>query len=143
MHGASEGTEVGNRRSTLLGDAIATRDPRLFAQALVPVCQGYEDVLPWFAIAGPGLPPPEVDLPFDLPPGYGAYVVENEEPWTPREVFYEPFGDKWYFDGPVFDQDADELGTWYLYYWNPQGKAGDYVAVIGSAEIWVLMSKAK
>jgi len=113
-----------------------TEPVRLFAQALVPVCQGYEDVLPWFAIAGPGLPPPEVDLPFDLPPGYGAYVVENEEPWTPREVFYEPFGDKWYFDGPVFDQDADELGTWYLYYWNPQGKAGDYVAVIGSAEIW-------
>lgn len=51
-------------------------------------------------------------------------------------MFYEPFGDKWYFDGPVFDQDASEPGTWYLYYWNSQEKAGDYVAVIGSAEIW-------
>lgn len=29
---------------------------RLFAQALVPVCQGYEDLLPWFAVVGPGLP---------------------------------------------------------------------------------------
>lgn len=44
-----------------------TGQVRLFAQASVPVCHGYEDVLPWFAVAGPGLPPPEVDLPFELP----------------------------------------------------------------------------
>ena len=109
---------------------------RLFAQAIVPVCQGYEELLPWFAVIGPGLPLPEVPLPFDLPAGYGARVVRNEEPWTPRETFFEPFGDKWYFDGPVFDETVTTPGTWYLYYWNPHGVGGDYAAIIGPAEIW-------
>ncbi len=109
---------------------------RLFAQAIVPVCQGYEELLPWFAVVGPDLPLPDVPLPFDLPPGYGAWVVQNEEPWTPRETFFEPFGDKWYFDGPVFDEVVSTQGTWYLYYWNPYGIAGDYSAIVGAAEIW-------
>jgi hypothetical protein len=109
---------------------------RLFAQGIVPVCQGYEEVLPWFAVVGPGLPEPPVDLPFELPPGYGAYVVENVPPWTARDVFYEPFGDKWYFDGPTFDQDVSTPGMWYLYYWNPYKVPGDYVAVVGSEELW-------
>ena len=113
-----------------------TGPTRVYAQAIVPVCQGYEDVLPWFAVAGPGLPPPDEDLPFDLPEGYGAWVVKNKDPWTQREVFYEPFGGKWYFDGEIFDEEVTEPGTWYLYYWNSQGKPGDYVAIIGPAEIW-------
>lgn len=109
---------------------------RLFAQALVPVCEGYEDLLPWFAVVGPGLPQPQSRLPFELPPGYGAVVVENAAPWTPRKTFYEPFGGKWYFDGPVFDRVVSTPGRWFLYYWNPYGKIGDYVAVVGSKEIW-------
>jgi hypothetical protein len=113
-----------------------TEPTRLFAQAIVPVCQGHELVLPWFAVIGPGLQPPDVALPFELPPGYGATVIENEEPWTPRETFYEPFGDKWYFDGPVFDEIVHTTGTWYLYFWSPQGVAGDYTAVVGPLEIW-------
>ncbi len=113
-----------------------TEPTQLFAQAIVPVCQGHERVLPWFAVVGPGLPPPDVALPFDLPPGYGATVTRNEEPWTPRETFYEPFGDKWYFDGPIFEETVVTPGTWYLYFWNPEGVAGDYVAVVGPLEIW-------
>jgi hypothetical protein len=117
--------------------AFQVNEPvRLFAQAIVPVCQGYEELLPWFAVVGPDLPLPDVPLPFDPPPGYGARVVENEEPWTPRETFFEPFGDKWYFDGPVFDGVLSTPGTWYLYYWNPYGIAGDYAAIVGAAEIW-------
>lgn len=119
--------------------AFEVKEPvRLFAQALVPVCQGYEDLLPWFAVVGPGLPEPRAELPFELPPGYGALVVENAEPWTPRRTFYEPFGNKWYFDGPVFEGVASTPGRWYLYYWNPYGRSGDYVAVLGSKEIWNL-----
>jgi hypothetical protein len=113
-----------------------TEPTRLFAQAIVPVCQGYELLLPWFAVVGPGLPEPGVPLPFDLPPGYGAWVVQNEEAWTPRDTFYEPFGDKWYFDGPTFDETVSSPGTWYLYYWNPHGVGGDYAAVVGPLEIW-------
>ncbi len=113
-----------------------TEPTRLFAQAIVPVCQGYELVLPWFAVVGPGLPVPDVELPFELPPGYGATVIQNEEPWTPRETLYEPFGDKWYFEGPAFDETVAATGTWYLYFWNPQGVVGDYTAIVGPLEIW-------
>lgn len=115
-----------------------TEPARLFAQAIVPVCQGHEALLPWFAVVGPGLPLPEGPLPFDLPRGYGARVVPNQEPWTPRPAFFEPFGDKWYFDGPVFDEVVSTPGTWYLYYWNPHGVGGDYAAIVGPAEIWDL-----
>ncbi len=115
-----------------------TEPVRLFAQALVPVCQGYEDLLPWFAVVGPGLPEPQTVLPFEVPPGYGALVVENAEPWTPRKTFYEPFGDKFYFEGPAFDGVVSTPGLWYLCFWTPYGKSGDYVAVLGSKEIWDL-----
>ena len=111
---------------------------RVFAQAIVPVCQGHEELLPWFAVVGPGLAVPDIALPFELPAGYGAWVVENEEPWTPRTAFFEPFGDKWYFDGPVFDEVLSTPGTWYLYYWSPYEVGGDYVAVVGPEEIWDL-----
>ena len=36
-----------------------TGPTRVFAQAIVPVCQGYEELLPWFAVLGPGLPVPD------------------------------------------------------------------------------------
>jgi hypothetical protein len=88
------------------------------------------------AVVGPGLPVPDIDLPFELPAGYGAWVVQNEEPWTPRETSFEPFGDKWYFDGPVLDKVVSTPGIWYLYYWSPYDVAGDYVAVVGPYEIW-------
>lgn len=115
-----------------------TGPTRVFAQAIVPVCHGYEELLPWFAVVGPGLPVPDIPLPFDLPAGYGAWVVQNEEPWTPRPTFFEPFGDKWYFDGPVFDEVVSTPGTWYLYFWSPYDVGGDYVAVVGPEEIWDL-----
>jgi hypothetical protein len=86
-------------------------DPvRLFANAIVPVCPGYEDLLPWLAVVGPGLPASEEELPFSLPEGYGAVVVENLAPGEPRETFYEFFGAKYYY----------------------------YVAVIGAEEVFSL-----
>lgn len=109
---------------------------RVFVQSLVPVCPGYDNLLPWFAVVGPDLPDPEVELPFELPPGYGAIVVPNLEPGEPRETFYEPFGGKWYYDGPSFDDYVFTSGTWYVYFWDPWGTGGDYVGVIGYEEQW-------
>jgi hypothetical protein len=114
------------------------RPVRVYAQALVPVCPGYEEVRPWFALVGPGLPAPRARLPFSLMPGYGAIVVENVPEGQPRETFYEPFGGKSYFDGPVLEMEVSDPGTWYLYFWDPAHAVGDYVAVIGDQEIWGL-----
>lgn len=110
----------------------------LFGQALVPVCPGYEQLLPWFAIVGPGLPPPAVELPFQLPDGDGAIVVPNLAPGETRPVFYEPFGGKWYYDGPTFEATLTVPGTYYAVFWDPLQLGGDYVAVLGDQEIWKL-----
>lgn len=110
----------------------------VYANALVPVCPGYEELLPWLAVVGPGLPEPEGDVPFTIPEGYGVVVIENLAPGESRENFYEPFGAKYYYDAPAFDQEVSERGTWYIYYWDPYEMGGDYVAVLGFEEVFSL-----
>ena len=107
----------------------------VFIQAIVPVCGiFYEDFVPWFALVGPGLPAPNQTVPFDIPSGYGAIVKENVDPGDPRETFYEFFGGKWYYDGPIFNEEISIPGTYYIYYWDPHEMGGDYVAIIGNVE---------
>lgn len=115
-----------------------TQATRIYIELIVPACPIYETFVPWFAIAGPGLPSPEIDLPFSIPDGYGAMVCENVEPGEEREKFYEPFGGKWYYAGPVFDEVVETPGTYYVYYWDPYNKGGDYVAVLGYRELWFM-----
>lgn len=107
---------------------------RLFAQVIVPVCPGYEEFRPSFAVIGPGLPDPTGELPVLLPEGYGAIIVPNGTPGQPRESFYEPFGGKSYYDGPLFDQTVEMPGDWQLITWDPYGMGGDYVTVLGAGE---------
>jgi hypothetical protein len=107
---------------------------RVFVQALVPVCPAYDRFLPSFAVIGPGLPEPTEPLPVSVPEGQGAVVVPNVATDEPREVFYEPFGAKNYYDGPVFDQIVDGQGIWQIVFWDPYGQGGDYVAVVGKQE---------
>jgi len=111
------------------------REPqRVYINVLVPVCPGYEELLPEFALVGPGLPDPEEQLPFTIPEGYGAMLAGNLMPGEPRETFFEPFGGKFYYDGPAFDQEVTDPGSWYIYYWDPYDMGGDYVAVFGHKE---------
>lgn len=112
-------------------------DPvRVYTQAIVPVCPGYEQFLPWLAVIGPGLPPPTEALPagYTLPPGYGAIVVPNVAPGQPRDTFYEPFGGKFYYDAPLFDQVVSTPGQWAIIYYDLTGGVGDYVGVVGIEE---------
>lgn len=110
------------------------KQSHLRAFSLVPVCQSYEDFLPVFAVVGPGLKIPGEHLPFSLPKGYGAVVINNQSPREKRNTFFEPFTNKNYYRGPSFDQVISTPGTWYIYYWDPSGRGGDYVAVFGFTE---------
>ncbi len=108
---------------------------RIFLEVIVPVCDGYyANFTPWFALVGPGLPAPNQTLPFDLPQGYGVRVIQDGPPGSLREQFYEPFGGKSYYQGPRFDETINISGTYYVYYWDPYQKGGDYVAVLGYKE---------
>lgn len=106
----------------------------LRAFSLVPVCPGYEDFLPSFAVVGPGLTTPDNHLPFTIPEGYGAFVINNTPPEKNRNTFFEPFTSKNYYRGPSYNQTISTPGTWYVYFWDPAGNGGDYVAVFGFTE---------
>lgn len=107
---------------------------QLRAFSLVPVCPSYKDFLPSFAVVGPGLALPDEQLPFTVPEGYGAVIVKNTPTGTSRNTFFEPFTSKNYYRGPSYDQAISAPGTWYVYFWDPAGKGGDYVAVFGFTE---------
>jgi len=109
---------------------------RFYTELLVPACPSSIDFVPWFLVAGPGLPEISVEIPFALPEGYGAIVVPNVEPGTDRETFYEPFGGKSYYKGPILDMELSSPGQYAVYYWDPYAMGGDYVGVLGFKEIW-------
>jgi hypothetical protein len=111
-----------------------TKPVHLHARAFVPLVPGLEQFLPSLAVVGPGLPAPGEKIPFPLPAGYGAVVIPNTPPGKKRPVFYEPFSGTEYYDAPAFDQKVSVTGTWYVYYWDPYGIGGDYVAILGFRE---------
>ena len=116
---------------------IKNNPKNVYIELIVPVFEDYyEDFVPWFALVGPNLPNPDIELPFDLPDGYGAIVKENVEPGNDRETFYEPFGGKSYYYGPILDMNISEHGTYYIYTWDPHAKGGDYVLVFGKGEFF-------
>jgi len=115
-----------------------TQPTRIHIEVIIPVVNGYYYVnfTPWFALLGPGLPAPNQTLPFDLPEGYGVIVTQDLPPGHHRETFFEPFGIKWYYQGPKFDQIMNTSGTYYVYYWDDYQMGGDYVAVLGYKELF-------
>lgn len=107
---------------------------RVHARAFVPRVPDLEEFLPSLAVVGPGLPTTGEKLPFALPDGYGAVVINNLTPGEKRPLFYEPFSGKEYYDAPAFDQTVSAPGTWYVFYWDPYNRGGDYVAILGFRE---------
>jgi hypothetical protein len=116
---------------------VRNPNDRIYIELIGPVCDGYyENFIPWFALVGPGLPDPGQTLPFEIPAGYGAIIKENVNPGEEREQFYEPFGGKSYYQGPILDIKANTTGTFYAYVWDPYNMGGDYVFVLGKLEIF-------
>lgn len=116
---------------------IKNKPVRVYVEIIVPVVNSYyENFVPWYAVVGPGLPEYNDPLPFEIPEGYGAIVMENLEPGEERNTFYEPFGGKSYYEGPILDTNLTESGTYYVYTWDPYESGGDYVLVFGKKEIF-------
>jgi len=111
-----------------------TKPVHVHVRAFVPLVAGLEQFLPNLAVVGPGLPVAKEKFPFTVPEGYGAVVVKNTPPGKKRPVFYEPFSRTKYYDAPAFDRKVTTTGTWYIYYWDPYGMGGEYVAILGFRE---------
>jgi len=116
---------------------VSNKKVRIYVEIIVPIVEDYyENFLPWYAVVGPNLPEYNDPLPFEIPEGYGAIVMENTEPGEERKTFYEPFGGKSYYEGPVLDTNVTEPGNYYVYTWDPYESGGDYVLVFGKKEIF-------
>jgi hypothetical protein len=107
-----------------------------FAEAIVPVFDVYAGFRPSMALIGQGLPDSGELLPVPLAPGEGAIVL-HDAGLVPRPQFFEPFGNKSYYQGPRLEMKL-KPGKYRLIYWDPEGNTGDYVATIGKYEIWLL-----
>jgi len=118
---------------------VNEEEVRVYVEIIVPVIDDYyDDFLPCYALVGPDLPEYTDPLPFDIPEGYGVILMENLEPGEERTKFYEFFGGKSYFDGPILDINVTKPGTYYVYTWDPYNMGGDYVLVFGKKEIFGL-----
>ena len=118
---------------------IKNKPINVYIELIVPVYEDYyEEYVPWYALVGPDLPDPTIDPPFEIPEGYGAIIMENVEPGEERDTFYEPFGNKSYYKGPIFEETFNVSGTYYIYVWDPHEQGGDYVLVIGRKEIFLI-----
>ncbi len=114
---------------------IRSKEKSLYLEIIVPQIEEiYQDFLPCYALVGPGLPPPNQSLPFSIPADYGAIIMFNLEPGEDRETFYEPFGGKTYYKGPIYQTNLTTKGTYYVYCWDPYNQGGDYTMVIGRKE---------
>ncbi|MFC1601156.1 CIA30 family protein [Candidatus Sumerlaeota bacterium] len=106
----------------------------LYAGVIVPVFDQYSEFRPQFAVVGPGLPPATKSIPIETEPQSGVLLLQDDGK-KPRKQFYEPFGNKSYYQGPEVST-LLQAGEYTLVYWDPEGRIGDYVAIVGKREVW-------
>ncbi len=106
-----------------------------YSGLIVPVIDVYAEFRPSMALIGQSLPDPGELLPVPLAPGEGAIVL-HDAGLEPRPQFFEPFGNKSYYQGPELNIKL-KPGKYRLIYWDPEGDTGDYAAAIGKYEMWL------
>ena len=97
----------------------------------VPMLDRLEDYRPSIALIAPGLP--EVDLPFSIPQGMGATVIDTDSVTDP-EYFYEPFTqtESWIlYQGWLQVPTNEEV---FLVSWNPDAFTGKLWVAVGKTE---------
>ena len=117
----------------------------IYAEVIVPVCgDNYEDFDPSLAVIGPGIKTSsnnnkesQCDVPISVPGGSGVACQISEGNGSSREIEYECFANKSYYQGLTFEMEVTETGTYKVAVWDPVSNAkGDYTLVIGPEEIW-------
>jgi len=97
----------------------------------VPMLDRFVDYRPSLAVIGPGLP--DADVPFDLPDGMGATIINTDDVEEPSE-FYEPFTqtDSWIlYQGWL---EVPPESTVYLAAWDPEEFTGKLWVAVGKIE---------
>gem|GEM_PF-1297299 len=120
--------------SPYLWMAFPIRPPYdLFVQLGVPEIDRLSDYRPSMAILAPGLPEAPGGLPFDVPEGYGALVIDTDDVTEP-EPFFEPFtqSSSWIVHEETYT--LDEEATGYIVAWHPERETGKLWVAVGTVE---------
>jgi len=126
---------------------------KIYVDILVPYSEGYENFYPAYAILGPGLPPVDetirTNLPFKIPPNYGAVVI-IPKPLQSRPVIgprppslKKTFWNMYYAGIPAFEQQINKPGSYYIVVWHPKGEIGTYQISFGKKEKWTFQELIK
>jgi len=108
----------------------AQADFDLYVQIGVPVIDRLKDFKPFLAVIGLGLPDPK--LPFEIPAGYGAIVIDTNS--TEPRFFHEPFTgtDSWILTSRTIR--LPESGKFYIVAFDPVKAGGKLWISIGREE---------
>jgi hypothetical protein len=102
----------------------------LDAQLGIPAIEGFENYRPSMAVVGPGLP--KNTLPFDIPQGMGAIVLESKVGET--EIFYEPFSDTNSLILGNLELNLPVSGQYFVVAYHPDGVEGKLWIALGTLE---------
>jgi hypothetical protein len=111
------------------------RDFALPFEILVPRRGKLREHRPWFAVVGPGLPPPSTELsnalPFEVPAGLGVFVERNDRP--ERYVFFEQVmrRNMWTSGAIAVPLQRGDVEIWI---WSPDGSTGEFQFGFGVEE---------
>lgn len=107
----------------------------LYAQSGIPKIERYSTLRPVMVLLGPGLP--AVEVPFDVPEGYGGYIFPSEG-LAPVEFDEEFTGTKsWQF--PEIKQTLPVTGKYYLVGYVPGDTGGKFWVAMGRSEVFGLL----
>ncbi len=109
----------------------------LDVQLGVPFIDRLADYRPAVAILGPGLPTPPAGLPFSVPAGLGALVLDSTGVTSP-EVFDEPFSGTRSWIVAHQRVNLPEAGQYYIVGYDPAGAPGKLWVALGTEERFTL-----
>ncbi len=103
----------------------------------VPVIPGLEDFEPILALVGPGFPPTDADVRFEVPAGKGVRIL-SPDPEIARGEFFERFTGTPSWDLGTWDVTLPEEGRYYLVATGPEGRHGKLWVAVGVREVFSL-----
>ncbi|MCD1293474.1 hypothetical protein CUJ83_00490 [Methanocella sp. CWC-04] len=107
---------------------------KLYTNLLVPKNDVYVNFRPSYAVVGPGISSRPEGLPFSIPDGMGALVIDDTS--AERDIFYEPFTATTYYRGPKKYTSLSAAGRYYIVVFDKGNDRGDYVLAVGEKEVF-------
>jgi len=118
----------------------AEQSSEIPAEVLVPVRPSNERFRPWLVLIGEEFPAgPEIALPFHLPSGWRAMIIEP--PVAERSIFYEPYSFERLWHGTEVKVQLAAGRTYYAAVFDPAHYVGSYSLGLGIREDFSNVSK--